>query len=193
MNASSGWQWAAIEVSSTASQSILASSFGTSSFVDSQGLAVDSNLEGIPTLFPGKSAWVATTIHNLKPVSRAFLSPQFGYQMSKIPASQFPTISEGTFTRSGTGGMVSAKITNNSKDKFLGGTTDIVFFNSLGVPIYAYWGGLASSIAPGFTSTVDLPANGSALNFVPEGYAKILVYLHTSLCDSTASTSKCDW
>ena len=196
MNEWLGWQWAAVKVSNKSKFGILRSGYSTSTYVDSQGVSVDSNLENTPTLLPNATGWMVSTIHNLKSVGSTFLSAFTTQKASEIKASELPTISGISFSPSGSGGIVSATIKNNSSSKFLYGAThtNVVFLNSSGVPVYAYWGSLANSIAPGFTATVDLNAFlGGKLSFIPTGFTSIEVTLGVILCDSDSSSSSCTY
>ena len=87
-------------------------------------------------------------------------------------------------------------IRNNSSTKFLYKSTDtnVVFLDSSGVPVYAFWGSLPASIAPGATVSVDLLAHlGSPLKSVPSGYATIAITLGVTLSDSDSSFSNFIW
>ena len=194
MSQSYGWQWVAVKISNKAKSGILRSGIFTSSYVDSQGVSVDSNTEFTPTLLPNATGWLASTVHNSKSVSSTFLSPILTPRISDIKSSELPAISAISFASSGSGGIVSATITNNSSSKFLyrSTRTNVVFLNGAGVPIYAYWGNLTNSIAPGFTARVDLNAFlGGKLSFIPIGFTSIEVSLDVTLCDSDSSSSSC--
>ena len=196
MNEWLGWQWAAVKVSNKSKFGILRSGYSTSTYVDSQGVSVDSNMEKTPTLLPNATGWMVSTIHNLKSVGSTFLSAFTTQKASEIKASELPTISGISFSPSGSGGIVSATIKNNSSSKFLYGAThtNVVFLNSSGVPVYAYWGSLSNSIAPGFTATVDLNAFlRGKLSFIPTGFTSIEVTLGVILCDSGSSSSSCTY
>jgi hypothetical protein len=189
-----GWQWVVTKVSNKAQNGILKSGLASITYVDSQGISVDSNTHGTPTLLPKQSGWIASTIHNNKTAVGTFVSYLTTPKVSEIKSVELPTISDIVFTNKASGGIVTATIKNNSPNLFLYRltNTNVIFLNAQGVPIYSYWGYLEKSIAPGFSARVELPAHlGSDLPFVPVGFTSIEVSLQVTLCESDSSFSTC--
>jgi hypothetical protein len=194
LNSSNGWQWVVTKVSNKAQNGILKSGLASITYVDSQGISVDSNTHGTPTLLPKQSGWIASTIHNNKTAVGTFVSYLTTPKVSEIKSVELPTISDIVFTNKASGGIVTATIKNNSPNLFLYRltNTNVIFLNAQGVPIYSYWGYLEKSIAPGFSARVELPAHlGSDLPFVPVGFTSIEVSLQVTLCESDSSFSTC--
>jgi hypothetical protein len=99
-----------------------------------------------------------------------------------------------TFAAKGAGGVAVATIKNNSSTLFLHRFThtNVVFLNSAGIPVYAYWGSLGVSLAPGANARIELPAFlGEDLKFVPSGFSTIEVSLSVDLCESDGTYAKC--
>jgi hypothetical protein len=195
MSSSYGWQWAAVKVTNKSSRSIMPSSWFTTSFVSPQGVSVDSNMDSFPTLLPGASGWLASTIHNPDAVGNVFLSTSGTLKASAISLTELPTVSNVVFTPAGSGGVATATIKNNSNMFLYKAThTNVVFLNSAGIPVYAYWGTIGASIAPGATARVNLPAFlGENLSFTPSGFTSVEVSLGVWLCDADSSFANCRW
>lgn len=195
LDASLGWWWVVTKVQNKATSGVLASTLYTSTYTNS-GVSVDSNTESGPTLKGGEIGWMASTIHSSSSASNTYLSPLTTPRRSQISLSELPTISNPTLVSVSGGSAVRVTLRNNSNSKFLYKSTDtnVVFLNSSGIPVYAFWGSLPASIAPGATVTVDLLAHlGSPLKSPPSGYTSIEISLGVVLTDADSSYSNFTW
>jgi hypothetical protein len=139
---------------------------------------------------------MVSTIFNPSNATNTYLASLTTPRKSQISASELPTITSKTLVNVSGGFAVRIVITNNSSSKFLYKSTDtnVVFLNSSGIPVYAFWGNLPSSVAPGATVTLDLLAHlGSPLKTVPSDYVSIEISLGVTLSDSDSPYANSIW
>jgi len=195
LNQTYGYPWVATKVQNKATLSILASSLYRTTYT-SNGVSVGGNTESGPTLRGGETGWMVSTIFNPANATNTFLSPITNPRKSQIIASELPTISSKTLVNVSGGNAVRIVIRNNSASRFLYRSTDtnVVFLNASGIPVYAFWGSLPASVAPGSTATLDLLAHlGSPLKSIPSDYVSIEITLGITLSDSDSPLANSIW